>query len=95
MLYLRVYLKTIPGRCNYEETNLSVNYIKQNVGIKLSESGAKAAAVTSIGIMKSSLVVDPITIKLDRPFLYLIKDENNVLLFVGILNYPTTSNASF
>lgn len=75
--------------------NLSVNYIKQNVGIKLSESGAKAAAVTSIGIMKSSLVVDPITIKLDRPFLYLIKDENNVLLFVGILNYPTTSNASF
>ncbi|MFR7880874.1 MAG: serpin family protein [Christensenellales bacterium] len=48
--------------------NLSVNYIKQNVGIKLSESGAKAAAVTSIGIMKSSLVVDPITIKLDRPF---------------------------
>lgn len=75
--------------------NLSVNYIKQNVGIKLSESGAKAAAVTSIGIMKSSLVVDPITIKLDRPFLYLIKDANNVLLFVGILNYPTTSNASF
>lgn len=70
--------------------NLSVNYIKQNVGIKLSESGAKAAAVTSIGIMKSSLVVDPITIKLDRPFLYLIKDANNVLLFVGILNYPTT-----
>ena len=67
--------------------NLSVNYIKQNVGIKLSESGAKAAAVTSIGIMKSSLVVDPITIKLDRPFLYLIKDANNVLLFVGILNY--------
>ena len=44
--------------------NLSVNYIKQNVGIKLSESGAKAAAVTSIGIMKSSLVVDPITINL-------------------------------
>lgn len=75
--------------------NLSVNYIKQNVGIKLSESGAKAVAVTSIGIMKSSLVVDPITIKLDRPFLYLIKDANNVLLFVGILNYPTTSNASF
>lgn len=75
--------------------NLSVNYIKQNVGIKLSESGAKAAAVTSIGIMKSSLVVDPITIKLDCPFLYLIKDANNVLLFVGILNYPTTSNASF
>lgn len=75
--------------------NLSVNYIKQNVGIKLSESGAKAAAVTSIGIMKSSLVVDPIIIKLDRPFLYLIKDANNVLLFVGILNYPTTSNASF
>lgn len=75
--------------------NLSVNYIKQNVGIKLSESGAKVAAVTSIGIMKSSLVVDPITIKLDRPFLYLIKDANNVLLFVGILNYPTTSNASF
>lgn len=75
--------------------NLSVNYIKQNVGIKLSESGAKASAVTSIGIMKSSLVVDPITIKLDRPFLYLIKDANNVLLFVGILNYPTTSNASF
>lgn len=75
--------------------NLSVNYIKQNVGIKLSESGAKAAAVTSIGIMKSSLVIDPITIKLDRPFLYLIKDANNVLLFVGILNYPTTSNASF
>ena len=75
--------------------NLSVNYIKQNVGIKLSESGAKAAAVTSIGIMKSSLVVDAMTIKLDRPFLYLIKDANNVLLFVGILNYPTTSNASF
>ena len=75
--------------------NLSVNYIKQNVCIKLSEIGAKAAAVTSIGIMKSSLVVDPITIKLDRPFLYLIKDANNVLLFVGILNYPTTSNASF
>ena len=53
--------------------DLYVNYVKQNVGIRLNESGVKAAAVTSIGIMKSSLVVEPITIKLNHPFLYMIK----------------------
>lgn len=88
-------LKSLGVRNIFEKNSLNkigedlyVNYVKQNVGIRLNESGVKAAAVTSIGIMKSSLVVEPIIIKLNHPFLYMIKDANNVLLFIGILNNP-------
>ena len=64
--------------------DLFVSMIKQDVGIELSEKGVEAAAVTSIGVCTS---IDPsltITLRLDRPFIYCIRDNSGAPLFIGI-----------
>ncbi|MFH0993312.1 MAG: serpin family protein [bacterium] len=68
---------------------LMVSFVKQDAGIELSEAGVKAAAVSSIGMVESS--INPnllIQFVLDRPFIYVIYDSNDVPLFVGVMNNP-------
>lgn len=79
--------------CNGEfdkiNPNLYVSFIKQTAGIELNEEGVKAAAVTSTGIKCTS--IEPgkeITMILNRPFIYIIYDNNNVPLFIGIVQNP-------
>lgn len=69
--------------------DLYVDYVKQNAGIEFSESGVKAAAVTSIGLAESSAPIF-LSVTLNRPFIYIIKDKAGVPLFVGTMINPTT-----
>lgn len=68
-----------------------VSIIKQDVGISLSENGVKASAITQIGLNKATANQEYIFI-LDRPFAYVIRDKNNVPLFIGIVNNPNIKN---
>lgn len=68
---------------------LLVSFVKQDAGIRLSEAGVEAAAVSGIGLVESSVNTNPaIAFVLDRPFLYVIFDSNSVPLFVGVMNNP-------
>lgn len=65
---------------------LFVSLIKQNAFIELNEEGVKAAAATSIWVDESVDVATSVI--LNRPFIYVISDINDIPLFVGIVNNP-------
>lgn len=71
--------------------SLFIEYVKQDVGIEFSESGVEAAAVTSVGAFKTS-IPEEVTIVLNKPFYYCIKDPSGVILFIGIVNNPNLNN---
>lgn len=69
--------------------NLYCGEVRQKTHIELDRNGTKAAAITW-GIMKcgsAAPVDEPVTIILDRPFLYAIVDNyTGMPLFVGMVN---------
>lgn len=81
-----------PVKCdlsNISDTKLYCNLIKQIAGVELTEEGVKAAAVTIVGDKATSCEPEIFKIiKLDRPFIYYIKDANDCILFMGVMYNP-------
>lgn len=69
---------------NLSQIPTYVSKVKQDVAIKLSEEGVKAAAATIITNDTES-VEEIINIILNKPFVYVIYDEMNVPLFIGTI----------
>lgn len=68
--------------------NLFISKVLQKAKIKLDEDGTKAAAMTGVFVYCTSAapVTEPKRITLDRPFFYMIVDDNTDLpLFMGVL----------
>ncbi len=66
------------------KNNLAISDILQNAKIITNEHGTKAAAVTEIMVRYTSIRMTK-TIYLDKPFFYMIVDENNAPLFMGTI----------
>ena len=75
-------------------SNLKVTDVKHATAIEVDQEGTKAAAVTSIEISLTSLVIgkeEPLQVVLDRPFAFVIYDTTNQLpIFVGKLSDPNS-----
>ena len=57
--------------------------------IKLDEQGTEAAAATAVAISTSALQADPVELKVDRPFFFLIQDKpTGTILFMGRVINP-------
>lgn len=67
--------------------DIFVSGITQDAGIKFSEEGVKAAAVTVISMDEEAAQMG-LYLKLNKPFIYIIKDSNNTPLFIGVINNP-------
>jgi len=66
-----------------------ISIVKQKTFIDVNEEGTEAAAVTSVGVVVTSVPMIE-TIKFDTPFYFLIKENSsNLILFAGKLNDPT------
>ena len=66
--------------------SLWIDKVLHKTKIELNEKGTKAAAVTSVGLYGGGAMSHKekeVFIYLNRPFLYMIVDQNNVPLFVG------------
>ncbi len=66
--------------------------IKQNVDIQVDKNGILASADTVMGAIYGGIMgaQDMFHMSLDRPFLFLIRDQNtNALLFIGAVMDPT------
>ena len=65
-----------------------VDSVMQAARVKIDEDGVEAAAYTEIVVADSAMMEMPPTVEmeLDRPFLFVIFDNNNVPLFVGTVN---------
>lgn len=62
----------------------SFSQVLHKTYITVDEKGTEAAAVTAIGLATSSLPPKPITLTLDKPFYFVIRDNNSgETLFIG------------
>jgi serpin B len=70
-----------------------VGNILHKAMIEVNEEGAEAAAVTVVVMPSRSIRVAPPSIKVNRPFLYFIKDNStNSILFMGQVIDPSKRN---
>jgi len=83
----------LSGIGTHADGNLFVNRVIHKTHMEVDEKGTKAGAATVVEIMCESAMESPEvkTVRLDRPFIYMIIDcENNQPVFMGTLNqvYP-------
>ena len=70
--------------------NIYINKVIHKTYIEVNEKGTKAAAATGVEVNVTSVIVNDerYTVKLDRPFIYLIMDnETNMPIFIGSVLY--------
>ncbi|MBX2930098.1 MAG: serpin family protein [Saprospiraceae bacterium] len=73
---------------NIADAELSISEVKHKAFVEVTEQGTEAAAVTSVGIVVTSLPSYP-TIVLDRPFLFAIRENQaGNVLFLGKMMNP-------
>ena len=66
--------------------NIYVNRVIHKTYIEVAEQGTKAGAATILEATDECEPMDPKTVTLDRPFLYMIIDtENNIPIFIGTM----------
>ena len=80
---------------NMSNRKLYVSDALHKANIDFTEKGVKAAAVTVIYMMDSSVIIteptNPEEIKIDKPFLYIIRDKNTgEIWFVGATYEPNS-----
>ncbi len=68
-----------------ESGRLQLDVVKQKCYIDVSEKGTEAAAVTSAQIRLTSLTPETI-MNVDRPFIFMIGDDDNILFIGKIVN---------
>ena len=65
---------------------LMISEIKQKTFIEVNEEGSEAAAVTSVAVMRTSLAPEPLEFRVDRPFVFLIRERTSgTVLFMGLV----------
>lgn len=65
-----------------------IDEVKQKSFVEVNEKGTEAAAATSVIGVTSA----PPTVRLDRPFIFLIRERfSNTLLFMGVVTDPASS----
>jgi serpin B len=68
------------------DANIYVDFVKQNAFVDVNEEGTEAAAVTTIGIVETSM---PPMFVVDKPFAFAIRERTtNTLLFIGSVVDP-------
>jgi serpin B len=69
--------------------DLYVTDILHKAYVAVDEAGTEAAAATAVIVSPSSIPTDPIEFKLDRPFIFLIRDTlTGTILFLGRVTNP-------
>ena len=69
-----------------DDPRLQVSFVKQNTFVEVNEEGTEAAAVTTVGVVATSLGPHFFA---DRPFVFAIRERTtNTLLFIGQVARP-------
>jgi serpin B len=68
------------------DNDIFVSFVKQNTFVDVNEEGTEAAAVTTIGIVETSM---PMPFEINKPFVFAIRERTtNSLLFLGKVIHP-------
>ncbi len=72
-----------------DREDLHISEVLHKTYMKVDEKGTEAAAATSVGIGITSVGPAKFTIRLDRPFLFAVRDSHSgALLFLGRISNP-------
>jgi len=72
------------------DRNIHVGDIQHSAAVKVDENGSEAVAVTSITLDLRTSVNGPVKlIRLDKPFIFSIMDDEGLVLFTGKVMNPT------
>jgi serpin B len=82
----------VPGQADFGRmlaggsSGLSISAVQHKTFLEVNEEGTEAAAVTSVGVVTTSL---PQAVQIDRPFLFLIREKSSgAILFIGQITNP-------
>ena len=68
----------------FDSGNMWIDSSIHKTYIKVDEEGTEAAAVTALGMAGSAMPPEPIEVKFNKPFTFVIKDNaNGEILFMG------------
>jgi serpin B len=69
--------------------DLYISEVKHKTFVQVDEEGTEAAAVTSVEIGVTSAPVDEIVMRVDRPFIFSIREnQSGMILFIGKVTRP-------
>lgn len=72
--------------------DLLINEVTHQAFIETNEEGTEAAAATVVEVGLTSIGDQPLVLKLDHPFIYLIREiSTNSILFMGIVADPSSN----
>ncbi|MEB3291756.1 MAG: serpin family protein [Synechococcales bacterium] len=78
---------------NLANNPVAISDVKHKTFVEVNEEGTEAAAVTSVGIVATSVQINPtppFQMVVDRPFLCVIRDnQSGAILFMGAIVDPT------
>ncbi len=82
-------------RANFTKINskggLTLSFVKQNTFVAVDEKGTEAAAVTSVGVVTTSIQLPTLV---NRPFVFVIHEKTTgAILFIGKIADPTKTNS--
>lgn len=71
------------------EIGILISMVLHQAFIETNEEGTEAAAATIIGFETTSIPTQPLTLRLDRPFFYVIRETTtNSIIFMGRVSDP-------
>lgn len=74
-----------------QDMSLKIGDVKHKTFVELNEEGTEAAAVTSVGVVVTSMPANPSEFILDEPYLLIIEDaKSGLILFIGQINNPNS-----
>jgi serpin B len=72
------------------QRDLFVHDVLHKAFVSVDEAGTEAAAATAVIVGITSIPAEPIQVKIDRPFIFLIRDiETGTILFIGRVVNPS------
>ena len=75
---------------NISTTRLQISAVQHKTFVAVDETGTTAAAVTSVGIVTSIAINNPVTYTINHPFIFVIREmSTGLVLFTGEVNNPT------
>jgi serpin B len=71
------------------ESDLHIDDVVHKAFVSVDEAGTEAAAASAVIVGTTSMPPEPVTVTLDRPFVFLIRDiETGAILFIGRVMNP-------
>jgi serpin B len=73
------------------QRDLFISAVVHKAFVAVDEQGTEAAAATAVGMAMSAIQADPAQVRIDRPFVFFIRDiQTGTILFVGRVLDPTS-----